>query len=192
MVPAAAVDGVIDELAPQLAAGRHADRRRQLALRRRRAARGRARRARHALPRRRHQRRHLGPRARLLPDDRRRRRGGDAARRRCSRRSRRATSAAPPTGGTAGRTATCTAARAAPGHFVKMVHNGIEYGLMAAYAEGFNLLEQANAGQRAQARRRRDRAADGPRNASRVRLRPGRDRGAVAPRQRRSARGSSI
>ena len=32
------------------------------------------------------------------------------------------------------------------GHFVKMVHNGIEYGLMAAYAEGFNLLQQANAG----------------------------------------------
>jgi len=32
------------------------------------------------------------------------------------------------------------------GHFVKMVHNGIEYGLMAAYAEGFNLLEHANAG----------------------------------------------
>ncbi len=29
------------------------------------------------------------------------------------------------------------------GHFVKMVHNGIEYGLMAAYAEGFNLLEHA-------------------------------------------------
>ena len=32
------------------------------------------------------------------------------------------------------------------GHFVKMVHNGIEYGLMAAYAEGFNILRQANAG----------------------------------------------
>jgi 6-phosphogluconate dehydrogenase len=32
------------------------------------------------------------------------------------------------------------------GHFVKMVHNGIEYGLMAAYAEGFNLLQHANAG----------------------------------------------
>jgi len=32
------------------------------------------------------------------------------------------------------------------GHFVKMVHNGIEYGLMAAYAEGFNLLHKANAG----------------------------------------------
>lgn len=34
------------------------------------------------------------------------------------------------------------------GHFVKMVHNGIEYGLMAAYAEGFNILRHANAGQR--------------------------------------------
>src|SRR5687768_6919133 len=32
------------------------------------------------------------------------------------------------------------------GHFVKMVHNGIEYGLMAAYAEGFNLLRQAGVG----------------------------------------------
>ena len=32
------------------------------------------------------------------------------------------------------------------GHFVKMVHNGIEYGLMAAYAEGFNLLHHADAG----------------------------------------------
>src|SRR5437763_9797517 len=34
------------------------------------------------------------------------------------------------------------------GHFVKMVHNGIEYGLMAAYAEGFNILRHANVGQR--------------------------------------------
>jgi 6-phosphogluconate dehydrogenase len=33
---------------------------------------------------------------------------------------------------------------AGSGHFVKMVHNGIEYGLMAAYAEGFNLLYRAN------------------------------------------------
>ena len=32
------------------------------------------------------------------------------------------------------------------GHFVKMVHNGIEYGLMAAYAEGLNILRGANAG----------------------------------------------
>ncbi|MGH3132532.1 MAG: phosphogluconate dehydrogenase (NAD(+)-dependent, decarboxylating) [Gaiellaceae bacterium] len=39
------------------------------------------------------------------------------------------------------------------GHFVKMVHNGIEYGLMAAYAEGLNLLHHADAG-------RAERAAD--------------------------------
>lgn len=35
------------------------------------------------------------------------------------------------------------------GHFVKMVHNGIEYGLMAAYAEGLNILAHANAGKHA-------------------------------------------
>ncbi len=34
------------------------------------------------------------------------------------------------------------------GHFVKMVHNGIEYALMAAYAEGLNILRHANAGKR--------------------------------------------
>ncbi|MSW66950.1 MAG: decarboxylating 6-phosphogluconate dehydrogenase [Actinobacteria bacterium] len=37
------------------------------------------------------------------------------------------------------------------GHFVKMVHNGIEYGLMAAYAEGLNILKHANAGQASRA-----------------------------------------
>jgi 6-phosphogluconate dehydrogenase len=37
------------------------------------------------------------------------------------------------------------------GHFVKMVHNGIEYGLMAAYAEGLNILKHANAGKSSQA-----------------------------------------
>ena len=36
------------------------------------------------------------------------------------------------------------------GHFVKMVHNGIEYGLMAAYAEGLNILKHANAGKQKQ------------------------------------------
>jgi len=35
---------------------------------------------------------------------------------------------------------------AGAGHFVKMVHNGIEYGLMQAYAEGLNILKHANAG----------------------------------------------
>jgi 6-phosphogluconate dehydrogenase len=34
------------------------------------------------------------------------------------------------------------------GHFVKMVHNGIEYGLMEAFAEGFNILRNANVGKR--------------------------------------------
>lgn len=37
------------------------------------------------------------------------------------------------------------------GHFVKMVHNGIEYGLMAAYAEGMNLLTHANIGKQSRA-----------------------------------------
>ncbi len=37
------------------------------------------------------------------------------------------------------------------GHFVKMVHNGIEYGLMAAYAEGLNILRHANVGKRTRA-----------------------------------------
>ena len=37
------------------------------------------------------------------------------------------------------------------GHFVKMVHNGIEYGIMAAYAEGFNVLKSANVGKQTHA-----------------------------------------
>ena len=37
------------------------------------------------------------------------------------------------------------------GHFVKMVHNGIEYGLMAAYAEGLNILKNAGVGKHARA-----------------------------------------
>jgi len=36
------------------------------------------------------------------------------------------------------------------GHFVKMVHNGIEYGVMAAYAEGLNILRNANVGKSVQ------------------------------------------
>jgi len=50
---------------------------------------------------------------------------------------------------TAGRTAEQGYLHCGPhgaGHFVKMVHNGIEYGIMAAYAEGFNLLRAANVG----------------------------------------------
>ncbi len=67
-------------------------------------------------------------------------------------------SAAPPTPGRAPRTGTADqgylhCGPAGAGHFVKMVHNGIEYGLMQAYAEGFNILHNANVGTR-------DRVAD--------------------------------
>jgi 6-phosphogluconate dehydrogenase len=59
-----------------------------------------------------------------------------------------------PAGAAAGRAAGASAAALGylhcgphgAGHFVKMVHNGIEYGLMAAYAEGLNLLAHADAG----------------------------------------------
>lgn len=59
----------------------------------------------------------------------------------------------PPTAGRANRTGTAEHGylHCGPwgaGHFVKMVHNGIEYGLMAAYAEGFNILHRANIGHR--------------------------------------------
>jgi 6-phosphogluconate dehydrogenase len=55
---------------------------------------------------------------------------------------------APPSAGTAAH-GYLHCGQSGAGHFVKMVHNGIEYGLMAAYAEGFNLLREANAGTRA-------------------------------------------
>jgi 6-phosphogluconate dehydrogenase len=51
--------------------------------------------------------------------------------------------------GTSGSTATRGYLHVGPcgaGHFVKMVHNGIEYGLMAAFAEGFNILHKIGAG----------------------------------------------
>ena len=49
------------------------------------------------------------------------------------------------------------------GHFVKMVHNGIEYGIMASYAEGLNILRHANVGKAKADRRCRDHAAAQPR-----------------------------
>ena len=106
---------------------------------------------RHRLHRRRHERRRVGPRARLLPDDRRARPTQFArlepifktlapgkgtipdtpARRRrrtCRRSAQQGYLHCGPVGA---------------GHFVKMVHNGIEYGLMQAYAEGFDILRGA-------------------------------------------------
>ena len=49
------------------------------------------------------------------------------------------------------------------GHFVKMVHNGIEYGIMAAYAEGLGVLRDANVGKDQHSDRRRDHAPAPPR-----------------------------
>ena len=41
------------------------------------------------------------------------------------------------------------------GHYVKMIHNGIEYGLMQAYAEGFELMHASDVPDRSRRRRRR-------------------------------------
>ncbi len=51
---------------------------------------------------------------------------------------------------------------AGSGHFVKMVHNGIEYGIMAAYAEGLNVLAKANAGSKEQAHSAEETPLDQP------------------------------
>ena len=48
------------------------------------------------------------------------------------------------------------------GHFVKMVHNGIEYGIMASYAEGLNILHHANVGKQKQDCGRRNDASAQP------------------------------
>ena len=69
------------------------------------------------------------------------------------------------------------------GHFVKMVHNGIEYGLMAAYAEGLNIIANADIGKRAARDGRGDRAARASRAV------PVRDR--HAPRSPRSGGGAA-
>jgi 6-phosphogluconate dehydrogenase len=51
---------------------------------------------------------------------------------------------------------------AGSGHFVKMVHNGIEYGMMAAYAEGLNVLAKANAGAKEQSHSAEETPLDQP------------------------------
>ena len=167
MVPAAAVDALLEPLDAPAGARRHRHRRRQLLLPRSISA-----------PRRELRRdrasRYLDvgtsggvwrPGARLLPDDRRRRRGRAAPRAdvRDARARAIGTAAAPRRAATTTPArpsrAICTAGPPAPGHFVKMVHNGIEYGVMAAYAEGLNILRHANAGKRDQRGRCRDDAA---------------------------------
>ena len=158
-------------------------------------ARGRARRARDPLPRRRDERRGLRARARLLPDGRRRRRGRRAARAdlrlaRARARRRRANPRREPASRRRRSTAGSTAGRPVPGHFVKMVHNGIEYG---ADGRVRRRAEHPPPRERRRGRARegcRDRAA---RRARALPLRPRRrrDRRAVASRLRRRRRGCS-
>ncbi len=69
------------------------------------------------------------------------------------------------------------------GHFVKMVHNGIEYGIMASYAEGLNILRSANIGKQQAGRERRSDTAARSRELS-VRSRPRRRHRSVAARER--------
>ena len=69
------------------------------------------------------------------------------------------------------------------GHFVKMVHNGIEYGVMAAYAEGMNVLKAANAGNARHAADAETAPLGNPRILS-LRHRRRRGRGGLATRQR--------
>ena len=87
----------------------------------------------HRLRRLRRLRRRLGPGERLRPDGRRRRR---ATSRRCSRSSTRSSPRASP--------GFVHAGQVGAGHFAKMVHNGIEYAMMQAYAEGYELLEKVD------------------------------------------------
>ena len=105
----------------------------------------------HPLRRLRHERGGLGTRARLQPHDRRRGRGRRRDSTRSSGRSRPATPASTPTPGRTERRhrADLGYLHCGPngaGHFVKMVHNGIEYGMMAAIAEGLSILKHANVG----------------------------------------------
>ena len=137
----------------------------------------------------RHQRRRLGPRARLLPDDRRRDGGraaprsdlrGAGARRSMRRSARRARARA-------AHRAELGYMHCGPsgaGHFVKMVHNGIEYGFMPAYAEGFNILKARQCRQRKPTRPMRRPAPLADPEALSVRHRRARDRRSVASWQR--------
>ena len=74
---------------------------------------------------------------------------------------------------------------AGAGHFVKMVHNGIEYGMMAALAEGLNILHGADAGLAAAGQGRRDGAARPSRVLLLLPRRPGDHRGLAARERRR-------
>ena len=144
-------------------------------------------RPRRRLRRLRHERRGVGARSRLLPDD---RRAGPSGHRLDPVFASLAPGVAAPAARPAG--PACRQAEqgylhcgpSGAGHFVKMVHNGVEYALMAAYAEGLNIIRSAGVGRHADRGRRRDRAAARAASTTRSTDRPRRGRRGVAPRQR--------
>ena len=164
MVPAAVVDRTIAEIAAAARTGRHSHRWRQFLLRGRHPPRQGAGRQEDPLRRRGNQRRRVGAGARLLHDDRRRNRSGAAPGpdiQRAGARARQHPAHAGPRsspGGTAGAGYLHCGPNGA-GHFVKMVHNGIEYGMMAAYAEGIGRVARRQCREAATCRRRGDHAA---------------------------------
>ena len=173
---------------------RHGDRRRQLLLPRRHHPGQAARRQAAPLRRLRHARRGVGARARLLPHDRRR------ETERVQRLDPIFKTIAPGVGTaepTPGRTRDGTAPEgylhcgpSGAGHFVKMVHNGVEYGMMAAIAEGPQHHQARQRGQAGADRRRRDHPAARSRGLP-VRHRRRRGGGGVAARLGGLARGWS-
>ena len=151
----ACVDATIADLAGRLAVGRHHHRRRQLATTSTTSARARAlAREGHPLRRRRHERRRLGPRARLLPDDRRRGRRSSGRldpifKTLAPGRGDIAADAGPRAAGGTAEDGYLHCGPSGAGHFVKMVHNGIEYGLDGRVCRGH---EHPASRQRRQAR----------------------------------------
>ena len=146
MLPAGQItETTIGHLGASVGAGRHHHRWRQFILQRRYPPRQRIGREGHSLYRLRHVWRRVGYRSRLLHDDRRSKSRRWTISIRSSQRSRRGSAIFRATPGRAKGDSRAErgyihAGPAGAGHFVKMVHNGIEYGLMQAYAEGFDIL----------------------------------------------------
>ena len=142
----------------------------------------------HSLCRLRHQRRSLWARARLLPDDRRRGTKSSSTLDPIFTSIAPGVKAAPRTPGRTGVSGSdeqgylhCGPTGA--GHFVKMVHNGIEYGMMAAYAEGLNILKHADVGLHSQEKDAETTPLRDP-DAYQYQIDIGRDRRGMAPGQR--------
>ena len=115
------------------------------------------------------QRRRLGARAGLLPDDRRRDRARRAPRSDLQDHRPGVGDGRTHPGRTDGGTAPDGYLHCGPngaGHFVKMVHNGVEYGMMAAIAEGLSIIRHANAGKASQSRTPRPHRSAIPRPTS--------------------------